>query len=285
MNDSQFDYLTRRLSEPINRRTAVGASIAAIALGALQQGVVGQGTPVPAVGATPGATDDKPVFLFVQTFASGRGEINPSAGAPTLEGTPTPGGGASLLLTMDGHSGQTIYFSDRPDQVVGAVPTQAFLDGLGFKATNPPNAALVAEFRAGQGVVVLQLIGPTYDAGSGSVTYGAEVLQGYAGESLSPVIADQVTARLPADFGPAALFIDDCANYTGCMMEAWAMIDGQPYFVGLETIGPIPGGPYTACFDTSTVSCIPCDTTQEELEASCNAAYPDICFGDCFPGN
>lgn len=284
MDPARFDRLTRRLAGRTTRRAAVGTSVGAFALGALDRVASGkQASPVPE--ATPASEGDAPVFLFVQTFASGRGELNPGAGTPTVDGTPVPGGGASFLLTLEGHTGQTIYFSDRPDRIVGAAETQQFLDGLGFAASNPPNAALVGEFRAGQGVVVLQLVEPVYDPEAGTVTYGADVLQGYEGENLVPVVADEVAERLPAEFGPAALFIDDCPTYTDCMAEVWASFGGDPVFIGLESVGPIPNGPYKACFDKDTVTCAPCDTTLAKLTDLCNAAYPDMCMGNCFPGS
>src|SRR5699024_6376102 len=135
----------------------------------------------------------------VQTFASGRGDVNPAAGTPTASGTPVPGGGAPYLLTLDGHTGLTVYFSDRPAREVGAVPTGGFLDTLGFGAHNPPNAALVGEFTAGQGVVVLKLLDPSYDESTETLTYGAEVLDAYQGGNLEPVTREQIAERLPAE--------------------------------------------------------------------------------------
>lgn len=284
MDPARFDGLTRRLAGRTSRRTALGTALGGIATVALARvAVAREGTPAP--DATPASGGEAPVFLFVQTFASGRGELNPGAGTPIASGTPEPGGGASFLLTLEGHTGQTIYFSDRPDRIVGAAQTQQFLDGLGFAASNPPNAALVGEFRAGQGVVVLQLIEPVYDADAGTVTYGAEVLRGYEGENLAPVVADEVAERLPAEFGSAALFIDDCPTYTSCLTEAWASFGGEPVYIGLESVGPIPNGPYKACFSKDTVTCAPCDTTLQKLTDLCNAAYPDMCMGNCVPGS
>jgi hypothetical protein len=292
MNTSRFDRWTRQFGRRTSRRTAVGAALAGLSLGGLDRVAAGQSTPAP------GDDEDAPVFMFVQTFAAGRGESNPEAGTPVPAGTPapgtpgpagqatpTPGGGASFLLTLEGHTGQTIYFSDRPDRIVGALPTDDFLEGLGFTATNPPNAALVAEFRAGQGVVVLELIQPTYAPETGTVVYGAEVLDAYQGGNLEPVTREQLAERLPADFGPAALFIDDCPHYTSCLMELWASFGGEPVYVGLEAVGPIPNGPYKACFNKDGAICAPCDTTLEKLEVMCNTAYPDVCFGSCFPGS
>jgi hypothetical protein len=207
MDASRFDRLTRSLGLRTTRRTTVGTALAGLAFGRLDHLVAAQDA-TPAPDATPVAEGEEPVFLFVQTFASGRGDVNPGAGTPSAGGTPNPAGGAPFLLTLEGHTGQTIYFSDRPDRIVGALPTEDFLDQLGFTPENPPNAALVAEFRTGQGVVVLDLIEPGYDPESGTLVYGAEILEGYGGENLMPVLAEQVAERLPAEFGPAALFID-----------------------------------------------------------------------------
>jgi hypothetical protein len=286
MDASRFDRLTRRLAGRTTRRTAVGTSLFALALGGLNHVAAGhQATPAP--DATPVAEGEEPVFLFVQTFASGRGDINPAAGTPVAEGTPTPGpgGGARFLVTLEGHTGQTIYFSDRPDRIVGATPTDDFLQEFGFYPDNPPNAALVAEFKTGQGVVVVELIEPRYDADAGTVTYGAEVLEGYEGENLVPVVAEQVAERLPAEFSEAALFIDDCPIYTSCLTEVWASFGGEPVFLGLESVGPIPNGPYKACFNKDTITCASCDTTLQKLTDLCNAAYPDMCMGNCVPGS
>jgi hypothetical protein len=284
MDPTRFDHLTRRLAGRTTRRTALSAALGGLASGALARGGATQES-APAPDATPAPEGEAPVFLFVQTFASGRGDLNPSAGTPVASGTPVPGGGASFLLTLEGHTGQTIYFSDRPNRIVGAAPTQQFLDGLGFATSNPPNAALVAEFKTGQGVVVVELIEPRYDADAGTVTYGAEVLEGYEGENLVPVVAEQVAERLPAEFSEAALFIDDCPIYTSCLTEVWASFGGEPVFLGLESVGPIPNGPYKACFNKDTITCAPCDTTLQKLTDLCNAAYPDMCMGNCVPGS
>ena len=179
MDASDFDRFTRQLAARASRRTALGATLAGIGLG------LGFGGRAAARQATPGSTPqpgEEPVFLFVQTATSGRGEVNPAAGTPTVDGTPVPGGGAPFLITLEGHSGQTVYFSDRPDRIAGAAPTQNFLDGLGFTPENPPNAALVSEFDAGQGVVVMELFQPSYDPASGTLTYGAESLATFVGD-------------------------------------------------------------------------------------------------------
>ena len=266
MDASRFDAFTRRLGRRSTRRTAVGSSLAALALSGLDHLVAARDTtPAP---ASPAAARGKPVFMFVETFASGRGEANPTAGTPVANGRPTLGGGASFLLTLEGHTGLTVYFSDRPDRIVGATPTDQFLDTLGFSPMNPPNAALVGEFASGQGVVVLELIKPNYDPATGSLTYGAEVLGGYRGENLAPVLAEQVKERLPAEFGPAALFIDDCPAITSCYEET-----PEDDYSLIAYLGPVPGGPYPECY-TASGGCWPCDyTSLDPLTALCKSHY------------
>ena len=278
MNSARFDRFTRFLAGRSTRRAAVGSTLAGALAGltSLDRLAAAQpATPSPAATPVPGA---KPVFMFVQTARSGRGEVNPHAGTPAATGTPVaattpvPGGGAPFLLTLEGHTGLTVYFSDRPARVVGASPTAKFLPGLGFSPENPPNAALVAEFKSGHGLVVLKLIEPVYDASSGTVTYGAEPLQGYVGANLAPVTAAEVTERLPADFGSAALFIDDCPDIKLCM---------KPVPLGYLKVGPIPGGPYGACWQGLLDGCEPCHTTVDYLKGLCNNGYPDECKGRC----
>ena len=92
--------------------------------------------------ATPSASDttiptdpwtgEKIPYLFVQSFEGGT--IAPKEGE---DGTYT--------ITLEHGLGQTLYFADRPSRDVGAVPTHQFLQGLGFPADNPPNAALVVD--------------------------------------------------------------------------------------------------------------------------------------------
>jgi hypothetical protein len=266
VDTTRFDDLTSWLGGRVSRRNALGAALAGLALT--------QTIPADAQDATP-SPDEEPVFLFVQTAMTGRAEVNPAAGTPTVEGTPTPGGGASYLLTLEGHSGQTIYFSDRPDRIVGAAPTQDFLDGLGFTAENPPNAALVGEFKAGDGVVVLELITPVYDAAASTLTYGAELLEGFAGENLAPVTEAQVAERLPAEFASATLFIDDCPDITRCKRND--PVDSFFIEYKVYDVGPIPGGPYGRCWSWKTFNCDPCHYSWDEFNAFCNEGYPDQC--------
>ena len=99
-------------------------------------------------------------------------------------------------LTLHGVSPSTLYFSDRPERVVGHVSTGSFVDdwatGPNSFAEDPPNAVLsFTEPDAGTPsdvVVVLrdpQLTQP-------DLAYSVEILDG----------------QMPASAGPCTLFID-----------------------------------------------------------------------------
>jgi hypothetical protein len=155
--------------------------------------------------------------------------------------------------------------------VFGDTPTQEFLDGFGFTPVNPPNAALVVQTDAGEtDVVVLELLSPIYDESTGSITYGAVILDEYTGEGLAHVAAQQLDDELPESFGAASLFIDDCAALSQCVVfDPTVLPFGQ-----FEFLGPIPDGPYPTCF-TAGQGCSPCTTTLNALASLCNQTYED----------
>jgi hypothetical protein len=205
MDPNRFDVIStffagRRLS----RRHAAGEMAAGLAAGALT--AVGLAGAAAAQNATPTTATDASTtpkeFLFVQSFQ--KGNIEPKFG---VEGTYT--------LTLEQGLGQTIYFSDRPERIVGAVPTPDFLAGLGFPDDNPPNAALVLEAGPGnEDIAVVELFNPRYDIDSHTATYDIQVLQ--HDERLGMTFQEEPTdlAQLHPTFGAAHLFIDDCADGT-----------------------------------------------------------------------
>ena len=273
MDPARSTAPTGALDARLSYRAAIAAASASLAL------VVAATTRVrssaAAQEAPPNANDaGDSAFLFVQTFAGGALRPNPAAGTPAAGGSPTPGGGASYLLELAGHHGETVYFSDRPRRVFGEAPTQAFLDGLGFSPGNPPNAALVAQTEGGDAVVVLELLDPAYDAGAGTVRYGAEILAGYAGEGLAHVAEQQLDEALPEAFGRASLFIDGCEDRDSCTRC------GLP--PRCYSVGSIPGGPYGYCWSWDPIGCYPC-RDYGDLAWLCNATYPDRCEGQCGP--
>lgn len=206
--------------------------------------------------ATPGPADagvrPAPEFLFIQTYRAG-------AIAPKV------GGNGRYILTLEAGTGQTVYFSDRPDRVVGATPTTQFLNTLGFPDDNPPNAALVVEDGAGNtDVAVIELFEPVYDPVTRGVTYEVEVLGNWQDElkvGLSDAPIDP--AALEPSFGTAHLFIDgllDCPNADIVCQDDRS---GQQY-------GTIPGSwidnfCQVTSYDWDTLKrvCVPCTTPYE----------------------
>jgi hypothetical protein len=214
-----------------------------------------EATPAPLPSTEP--LDDTSI-LFVQIAAGGNW-------------TPNPGYSELFTLTLDHAVAQTIYFSDRPERIVGTVSTRQFLDNLGFTTADPPNAALVAQTGEGEAVVVVELFAPRYeetfgDAPSATLTYNARVLANYSEEGLSGFAAQQSLEEFPEAFESASLFIDDCADKT--------------FFCGIPTFGCVYGdiGKHGMCWHASTLSCRACDP--DAYTAQCNEAFPN-CAGHC----
>ena len=282
MDGDRFDRITRMLADRrLSRRDAVRAggagAVAAVAVGRLGRAAAQDTTP-----ATRNATPSAPApgfgqeFLFVQTAAAGTLVPNPAAGTATADGTPPPGAGADYLLTLKGHPGGTVYFSDRPARIFGDAPTQPFLDGLGFPLDNPPNAALVAQTDAGEDVVVVELFAPAYDEEAGTVTYGVNVLSDYDGDGLAHIAAQDTIAELPADFGHASLFIDDCTSpkQVYCYSAPNGLDSGS-------LVGNL--GSYPFCWHFGDLCCWPCESDSEDYwDRQCNQTFSEqACDGEC----
>jgi hypothetical protein len=100
------------------------------------------------------------------------------------------------VLTLTGLSPSTLYFSDRPERVVGHMTNEQFVDGWSQGensfASDPPNAVLsyidAGDDRPEDCVVVLR--DPKVD--SDSILYSIELLEG----------------SVPQSSGPCTLFID-----------------------------------------------------------------------------
>ena len=150
--------------------------------------------------------DEKLMFLFLQTSTGGTLVANDDG---------------SFDLTLDGHHGGTIYFSDRPERVFGVSPTDDFLETLGFPKKNPPNAALLVNSGNKEDVAIVELFDPVFDEELGRLTYRVKLLDAYDETGLDHV-ADQITASdLPAEFDKATLFIDDCSDLSECCKDTW----------------------------------------------------------------
>ena len=119
-------------------------------------------------------------------------EAEESMFVQTAEGIASDG----KTLTLRGITPSTLYFSDRPQRVVGHLTTADFVDlwdaGENSFEADPPNAVLAfiqpGESVPGDAVVVISEPKLT----DGQLSYGIEVLEG----------------TVPATGGPVTLFID-----------------------------------------------------------------------------
>lgn len=273
MLPSTFDRLTRRAA------IASGATLAGIAAvrPLARRAAAQDATPVasPTAGASTLAHPDAE-FLFVQV-------------ASNATWAPKPDAEGMFTLTLTHQDGQTIYFSDRPERIVGAAPTPNVLDALGFSAAgaaftpaDPPNAAIVA----GDEVLVVELTNPNYDAAAGTLAYDASPLAPEeASAGIGHLAIRQDDQSLPPDLGPTALFIDSaCSQYTDCWYvggdgSGCIPIAGTDGFWCIA--GAIPGGPIDACWDWGEASCDPCDGSgKQPLRDACNENY-SVCDGAC----
>jgi hypothetical protein len=128
----------------------------------------------------------QPSLLFVQTAQ----KIDYKDGVMTLYDVPT----------------QTMFFTDRPNRVVGNVPTDKFVTkwttdkGPNGFAANPPNAAVTVFQPDGAKTAIVELTNPRLDGNK--LSYNVRVLQGIG----------------PAQPAAGVVFID---NYTGWAANAF----------------------------------------------------------------
>jgi len=110
---------------------------------------------------------------------------------------------SSGVMTLYDVPTQTMFFTDRPNRVVGNVPTSAFVTrwttdkGPNGFATNPPNAAVTVFQSDGAKTAIVELSNPRLDGNK--LSYDVKVLQG-------------ISSTQPAE---GVVFID---NFS----EAWA---------------------------------------------------------------
>ncbi len=248
MDNRRFDALSKRLVDRRSWRSLLRQGGAA-------ESALQEGTPPPVDGESTGHE-----FLFVQSFASGAW-------------APKPGEDGVYLLTLTGHTDQTVYFSDRPERITGVVPTERFLEALGFTPTNPPNAAVVAQTGEGEDVLVVELFNPVYQEsgpdGSITLVYEARVLADFGETGLASFAGRAADGSLPASFGEASLFIDDCPDaQVNC-------IDNDSG----DSVGHI--GPVGHCYQWGHACCQPCgDGSQSHWSDQCNQQFAS-CNGNC----
>lgn len=227
----------------------------AAAAGIAASGLLGTSTSArqsPSPVASPAAVENPREFLFVQSFESGELSLTQS----------TDGG--KYTLTLNAGLEATLFFSDRPERIVGTVPTPRFLDTLGFQADNPPNAALVADKGNGDQDVFVELLDPSYDKEGRTTTYEVNILQ--EDERVDLHFQGEVEAApAAATYGSSHLFIDDCPDDAFCCRKK-----RTGAYVGAMTI--------PMCWEWRLLVCNAC----HDISASeCDIRFPTQCHGDC----
>ena len=89
---------------------------------------------------------------------------------------PKEGADGRYTLTLEQGLGQTVYFSDRPDRIVGASPTPQFLEGLGFPAKPAQRRAGGGDGGGRDRDRSRRALHPGYDEATRTATYEVEVL-------------------------------------------------------------------------------------------------------------
>lgn len=200
MDANRFDALTKFLATRFSRRAVAQRSAGGLAvatlLGAGARGAAAQGaTPVATPQATPAASGEKISLLFVQSFNAG-------SFIPNAQESGT------YMLTLKDAGGQTVYFSDRPERIVGTMPTAKFVDGRAFDPSDPPNAAIVAQTDAGEDTLIIELTSPRYDGTARQLTYDARVLSNTTDEWLAAMVLKPNDDKIAEQLGPGSLFVD-----------------------------------------------------------------------------
>ncbi len=194
------------------RRTLLASSAAGAAALALRNAAAQEGTP---------SAEEEIELLFVQVAAGG-----------TL--TPSDRG---YTLSFRHDTGQTIYFSDRPERLTGLVSTAELVAQWPFEGETPPNAALAISNAEDDSATVLigVLSTPEWSPGSATLSYSFWMLtDDIPAGSPTPILESFDSATLFIDGAP--LFINGApANNRGIIVINES---GQPIFVGISRDRP-----------------------------------------------
>jgi hypothetical protein len=139
-----------------------------------------------------------PQYLFAHDAQ--RGTFHPVAGRPGL-----------YELALSGVRPSALYYSDRPNRIVGAVSVGKMLEGLFHKpGESPPNAAINAlDSDAQQVLMGAELVSESYDAAKHTLVYTLRRLHQGAVQDRIKGLTDQV---LPEHLGRTSVFIDTYWN-------------------------------------------------------------------------
>ena len=274
MDSAQFGRISKRLAERrLSRRQAIRSGGFGLAAGVLAtHGIIANAqdaTPAPDISTAPPNADEieQTDYLFVQSFKKGTLVEKRGDG---------PGG---HTLTLDEGLGQTIFFANRPERIVGATATARFLEQLGFPDDNPPNAALVMEAGLDDtDFAVFELFNPRYDAATATATYDVHLLEEWE-QTLGFSFSERQAAQhyLHPEFSTAHLFIDGCTDGTIICVK-------YPDIAGEWQNSPF-------CYDPGGLGCYPCvkpgtpidfKGVQNYWDYYCNLVFADKCDGICY---
>ena len=284
MQATRFDTVTKALAlRRRSRRASLGQGGAGFAVAAL----AAAGVPTAANAAAQEAEATVPEAegadeechhltesLFLQTFQGG-----------TIE--PAEGGEGRYTVTLAGGTGQTIYFSDRPDRVVGTNLTERFLQSLAFDDDNPPNAAMLIETASGKtDIAVLELFAPIYDRETQGLSYEVGALDAQMPSPDLGLLEEPTDlAALAPAFGSAHLFIDGLRDCPDLDMEC---VNGDD--LNGATVGIIPNYAHDGfCYGFAYGACMPCEPWNRwrndafaYWSTQCNERIA-ACEGNCVP--
>lgn len=185
---------TSRLSR---RHAVVGgtAALAALAMAGGRTAVGQEATPVAGPEGTPAAAGVS--LLFVQSFAAA--DVVPTDDDPKV-----------LTLTLEGDTGRTLYFADRPSRIVGVVDTTVFVAEFGAEtAQDPANAALVGRADGGEEAVhVVELLELRFDEATNTAAYTVRLLDDPTEIGLGFAGGTEQSVEGARRYGSSQLFID-----------------------------------------------------------------------------
>jgi hypothetical protein len=150
--------------------------------------------------ATPAATaaEDQVDVLVVQSFASGR--LEPTTEEPS-----------AAVLTLEPPVVDAVYFSERPNRIVGTLSAEAFLEQLEAAAADPPNAVLIAHGASGTAEVVVELLRGDIDP-DGTITYQVRILADFDEADLE-LAAPLTELPEPLELGAGHLVVDGLSQH------------------------------------------------------------------------
>ena len=126
-------------------------------------------------------------FLFIQGAQSGSvSEVN--ATTSTLE--------------LNNVSDKTIFFSDRPDRIVGSANTTDFIGNWSIGENNfaldPPNAALILDDEVQRHLAVIELFNPEYNQEANTLKFDITAVNATTTGHVG----------IPSEFGQSSMVID-----------------------------------------------------------------------------